>query len=281
MDIIPFEVGPHCFYHQNKNIGVIKMIKNIFLFGMVLALSVTSIAAEFNSDTARKFVKEKNYVALQNYLKTNNECKSAKDKQWYASFQYKVRVIHLKEFKMDTLLSSVKNDVKNNNISDRIAIDILYSSRYAGGEFATNKNFARLTIKYFESEPNIALHPPVIYSYQSLGNHNTVISLLSKRKAPGRVGAWVVAGAKSFTDENKLALLELIKNRPTEFVFGPNDLKSVIALSKRFSDVKHDTLLKDLYLKLNRLFYSKISVSDEWKAAIIELNLQMKAYGLN
>lgn len=249
---------------------------------MVLALSATSIAAEFNISAARKFSKEKNYVGLQNYLKTNNECKSARDKHYYTYFQYMVRVRHLKEFNIDTLLSSIKNDVKNNNISPERAIGLLYSSREAGGEFATNKNFARLTIKFFESEPNMALHPAVIYSYQSLGDHNTVISLLSKKKITGTVGAWVVQKcAQSFTTENKLALLEIIKNKPTEFVFVPNDLKSVIALSKRFSDVKHDTLIKDLYLKLNRLFYSKISVSDEWKAAIIELNLQMKAYGLN
>lgn len=71
----------------------------------------------------------------------------------------------------------------------------------------------------------------------------------------------------------------LIKNQ--QVINTPQRLDTITSIiEKKLIDSKYDTDVKKLLLVLNRAHYSKISVSESWKASIVKLQLLMKSYNL-
>ena len=84
----------------------------------------------------------------------------------------------------------------------------------------------------------------------------------------------------SFTTEQKITYFGMISNNPTKFIRNANDLTFVVKQASKIIDTKYDAVMKELYTKLNRTFYGKITESEEWKQALVLVNLQIKAYGI-
>ena len=82
------------------------------------------------------------------------------------------------------------------------------------------------------------------------------------------------------SNEQKIALINVIGSDPVLYISTAKDLTYVIEMVKTLSDPKYDEVVKPFINKLNRAFYDKITESDDWKQAVVKLNLVIKSYGL-
>ena len=72
----------------------------------------------------------------------------------------------------------------------------------------------------------------------------------------------------------------MLNENPELYINSAKELGQVVEMLAQITDQKYDVLIKDLYIKLNRVFYRKISESDDWKLSLVKLQLQMKAYNI-
>lgn len=73
---------------------------------------------------------------------------------------------------------------------------------------------------------------------------------------------------------------EAVSANPEARIKNAKHLTTLINLTKQLNDSKYDSVVKPLYVKLKRVFYAKIAESDDWKAAVTNLQLQINAYGI-
>ena len=118
--------------------------------------------------------------------------------------------------------------------------------------------------------------------YRENGNFEKAFEIL-KNAEPKDNAAFSLFGLINKTDLTDAQIKEaidcLIKRQSA--INNPQRLNNVIStIEKKLIDPKYDTDVKKLLLVLNRAHYSKISVSESWKASIVKLQLLMKSYGL-
>lgn len=118
--------------------------------------------------------------------------------------------------------------------------------------------------------------------YREAGNFEKAFEIL-KNSEPKNTSTYFLFNLikrTNLTDSQiKEAIDCLIKNQSA--IDTPQRLDDIVSIiEKKLIDPKYDTDVKKLLLILNRSQYSKISVSESWKASVVKLQLLMKSYNL-
>ena len=261
------------------------MLKKFFV-GLLIAMVGVCFGAKFNNAEANKLLNAKDYVKLQQYLQTNNEY-DATYKAIYNRYAFIVRIMVKKDVNKSNILSLVKQEIKEGRLDYAQSMNILFMSRVYIPELRQNYEFARLTKQFYEENKTqkygASSYNAICSAYIHLKEFDNLLNLLNslqENKIANATCAMVNRSLKEFTTEQKIAYFGMVGKNSTKFVRTAKDLTSVVEQSSKITDTKYDAVMKELYTKLNRSFYSKITVSEEWKQALVMVNLQIKAYGM-
>lgn len=227
-----------------------------------------------------QFVQEYKQTAIQ---ETNNFKKS----------QYLRAVIHTDKVganktitadNFDTKIPELMTELKfteNINVYKLNAMSIVYWLN--AGDPAAKTKILNKIIPFIETNYN---ELKGVYNtgvaYRENGNFEKAFEIFknSEPKNNSVNSLFDLINRTNLTDSQiKEAIDCLIKRQ--QAINNPQRLDRVTStIEKKLIDPKYDTDVKKLLLVLNRSHYSKISVSESWKASIVKLQLLMKSYGL-
>lgn len=117
--------------------------------------------------------------------------------------------------------------------------------------------------------------------YRDAGNFEKAFEIFKNtNNADGGYHIFNLINKTNLTDSQiKEAIDCLIKNQSSINI--PRRLDTITTtIEKKLIDPKYDSDVKRLLLILNRSHYSKIGISEDWKASIVKLQLLMKSYNL-
>ena len=256
------------------------------MIGLLIAMVGVCFGAKFDSKEAEKLLKEKDYVKLQQYLQTNNEY-DAKYKAIYNRYAFIVRIMIKKDVNKSNILSLVKQEIKEGKLDCAQSVNLLLMSRVYIPELRQNYEFARLTKQFYEENKTqkygASSHNAICSAYIHLKEFDNLLNFLNslqENKISNVTCTMVNKSLKNFTTEQQINYFGMVSKNPTKFIRTANDLILVIQQASKITDTKYDAVMKELYTKLNRAFYSKIVESDTWKQALVNLQLIMKPYNL-
>lgn len=261
------------------------MFKKFFV-GLLIAMVGVCFGAEFVASEASKLLGAKDYVKLQQYLQTNNECKNDISKLQYNYYLFFARMTVKKDVNKSNIMTLVKQEFKEGKINFNLSLQLLFLSRIYIPELKQNLEFMKLTKQFYEENKTQKLNycTHVFLSYMGLKEFDNLLNLLniSEEKQIQKFVCGQINGSylKSFTTEQKITYFRMVSNNPSKFIRNANDLTFIVKQASKIIDTKYDSTMKELYTKLNRTFYSKITESEEWKQALVLVNLQIKAYGI-
>lgn len=113
--------------------------------------------------------------------------------------------------------------------------------------------------------------------YSDLKKYNDSVDILISlnNSASAFVTAVTYNLGQSYYTKTINALIENVTS-----VDSPNRLKDVIRCINKLNNPAYDEQIKPLLIVLNRQCYPKIQISEDWKKAVVQLQLLMKTYGL-
>ena len=256
------------------------------MVGLLIAMVGVCFGAKFDSKEAEKLLKEKDYVKLQQYLQTNNEY-DATYKAIYNRYAFIVRIMIKKDVNKSSILSLVKQEIKEGKLDCAQSVNLLLMSRVYIPELRQNYEFARLTKQFYEENKTqkygASSNNAICSAYIHLKEFDNLLNFLNslqENKIANVTCTMVNRSLKEFTTEQKITYFGMVSKNPIKFIRTANDLILVIQQASKITDTKYDAVMKELYTKLNRAFYSKIVESDTWKQALVNLQLIMKPYNL-
>lgn len=264
-----------------------------FLIMSILSLTcLTSFAAKFNLAKAGTFVVAKDWTGLQNYTKTNTELEAPRHKKIVVTLNLIARSKIAKDITKENFIQEIQKAVKENNLPKEDQLYILYSSRSFTKDLTIQES-AKLTLDYF-TENNFKIQDinpdnlqSIFYSYLQLNDFKNATILYKEIIKQSKNKSFTKAATYSynkrltnFSFEEKLEYAKMLNENPELYINSAKELGQVVEMLAQITDQKYDVLIKDLYIKLNRIFYRKISESDDWKLSLVKLQLQMKAYNI-
>jgi len=253
------------------------------LIGFLSLMLTCGFAAEFKFKEANKLITQKNYVSLQEYLKTNNEYKSEQSKYQFAYCELYVKTAIAKEITKTNILSKINDELKAGKINYHYALPFLYGSRQIKELNISRLEAAMLTKTFYEQNiTNIKTQElSVVAAFITLKEYDKLLAYLEKyQPVRSQVKELVFAIIKKFTDEQKITFIKMVTNNCTKYIDNAARLSAFIDMLNTLNNQKYDEVVKPCLIILNRTYYSKISEGDTWKQALVKLQLTMKPYGL-
>lgn len=268
----------------------------------VAMLSATSLfAGEFNHLEFVKLWDAKNYTGAKEYVTANTEYKSAKTdaREVWKRFEFHSATLCVNgpccdkkytsiEELFDEITKLVAADTvvaANNKIGITIALLTHVpwrTNRFAFTEAYKNKCNSFLnqeaTQKWLADSTNRAiLDGTIITFYKRIGAYDNAFKY-ALLKGDGYRST--ILAIDKLTDSAKIIeALNLLADNPL-VIKKPEQLEEVVGKFSRLTNPKYDEALKGCMIALNRAFYPNIGKSDAWKAAIVNLQLKMKVYGI-
>lgn len=227
-----------------------------------------------------QFVQEYKQTAIQ---ETNNFKKS----------QYLSAVIHTDSVStnktitadnFDTKIPELMTELKfteNINIYKLNAMSIVYWLN--AGDPAAKTKILNKIIAFIEPNYNELKETyNTGVAYRENGNYEKAFEIFknSEPKDNSVNSLFDLINRTNLTDSQVKEAIDCLIKRQSA-INTPQRLDKITStIEKKLIDPKYDTDVKRLLLVLNRSHYSKISVSESWKASIVKLQLLMKSYGL-
>ena len=255
------------------------------LIGFLSLILTCGFAAEFRFEEAYKFVTNKNYLGLQEYLKTNNEYKSEQSKYQFTYCELYVKTTIAKEITKTNIVSKINDELKAGKINHRYSLTFLYSSRQIKELNISRLEAAMLTKTFYEqNSTNIKTQDlSVVAAFITLKEYDKLLAYLEKYQAalhPQIKKLVFSKGIKKFTVEQKITFIKMVTNNCKKYIDNAAQLSAFIDMLNTLNNQKYDEVVKPCLIILNRTYYSKISEGDTWKQALVKLQLTMKPYGL-
>ena len=113
--------------------------------------------------------------------------------------------------------------------------------------------------------------------YSNLKKYNDMVDILISLDNPA--SAFVTAVTYNLGQSYYTKTINALIENATS-VNNPNILKNVIRCINKLNNPAYDEQIKPLLIVLNRQCYPKIQISEDWKKAVVQLQLIMKTYGL-
>lgn len=263
-----------------------------FLIMSILSLAcLTSFAAKFNQIEANAFTQAKDWVGLQNYMKTHTEIEFQNQRKIVANLNLIVRGKITKDITKENFMQEIQKAAKENNLTKEDQILLLYTSRVFTKDLTITES-AKLTLNYF-AENNFKIQDlkganltSIFFSYMMLNDikNATVVYKEILKKSSNKVNSSITRRYNNkinkFSFEEKVEYAKMLNENPELYIKSAKELEQVIDMLAQITDQKYDELVKSLYIKLNRIFYKNISKSDDWKLPLVKLQLQMKPYNI-
>jgi hypothetical protein len=268
-------------------------MKKLFATLLLTALATGSVfAADMTWDDLAAAMKQKDQAKMEQFVKEFKP-NAIKETNNSKKFRYLSAVIHVDKGSanrtitadnFDTKIPELMTELKftehiNNNKLNAMAI-VYWLHPHNTGDRAKilNKVISFIESNYNELKEN---HNTGVM-YREGKNFQKAFEVFknSNSKNNGPYALFHLINKTNLTDSQiKEAIDCLIKNQ--QVINTPQRLDTITSIiEKKLINPKYDTDVKRLLLVLNRSHYSKISVSESWKASIVKLQLLMKSYNL-
>lgn len=243
---------------------------------LLVAMVGVAFGGKFEVSEYKKFVEAKDYAGLKAYIVTNNEGNSL----MYTLALLKVKGYLDKTLTKANFVQQVEKQCKANNLKDFSILTVLYQARNFVPDL-TPQEAALATKNYYMNKNMTYALPVMVNAYCALNQYDNCINYIKKfKRNRGSQFTALFSHYKKMSNEQKIALINVIGSDPVLYISTAKDLTYVIEMVKTLSDPKYDEVVKPFINKLNRAFYDKITESDDWKQAVVKLNLVIKSYGL-
>lgn len=262
-------------------------MKKIFTVGCMLLAGIGLFAGEFSFKEFSALHGANDLAGMKKYVEQNNTITEKTFKNVYRFLLAKFIV----QLKVD------KNVTADNVIQ---TIDQLVDQEKT---LSNDQKLSAKTEMYLFSCSYAELKPVVDKKLIEIGNDNQKLAAIINNKI-GDYQIWslyirradfnssIVKGAKyrpvhaikyavakRLDNQTIIAVINaLIEN--VDAVRNPKDLIQILSLIGKLSNPVYDESVKTLLTVLNRQCYPKIQVSEDWKKAVVQLQLTMKAYNL-
>ena len=263
-------------------------MKKIFTIGCMLLTGIGLFAGEFNFREFNTLNAANDLTGMKKYVEQNGTITEKTFKKVYQLLCAKLIVL-LKVDKtitadnvfqtIDQLVDQEKTLSDNQKLSIKVQL-YLVCFRFAELKPVVDKKLVEIgnDNQKLAAVTNDMLSPNQIWSlYIRRADFNS--SSIVKAAKFNPINAFKLAVNKKLDKQIIIAVTNtLIEHVNT--IRTPAQLTGVIAVVSKLNSLVYDESVKTLLTVLNRHCYPKIQVSEDWKKAVVQLQLVMKAYNL-
>ena len=266
-------------------------MKKIFTFGCML-LGIGLFAGEFNFKEFNALYKANDVAGMKTYIETNKTLPSNKltvgNKYSFVLSKLIVKNVVEKNITQDnvyTIIDQLLNEQSSWSDGEKLAIKFSLYYRYNQSlNIGINRDlWSQKTKEISNKSENIeslktthGAAKDVIIVCQYRSDFENLVPSVAKFEP--YIVFDVVMNRKFGKQAIVTSINSLIEN--ITVINTPAKLNRVITQIGKLTNPEYDEQVKTLLVVLNRQCYPKIQISEQWKQAVVQLQLVMKSYGL-
>lgn len=268
-------------------------MKKIFTFGCML-LGISSLfAGEFNWSEFQPFYKANDVAGMKKYIETNGTLPSGdkstiNNKYMFILCKLIVKNAVEKNVTPDnvyTIIDQLVGEQSNWSDSEKLAVRTRVYHANAGWLKISKNNDL-----YKQKMTEIGNKSENVESLKTTHVNKQDVILVARfrsdfeRLVPSvaKFDPWITFNLVMSHKFGKQAIVASINSLVEDIavINDPAKLNRVIFHINKLTNPEYDEQVKTLLVVLNRQCYPKIQINDQWKAAVVQLQLVMKSYGL-
>lgn len=258
----------------------------MLLCGSVAAVS-SVFGGEFKMEEFRALMKAKNVAGMKQYVEANKPTSTADTQKMYQYYAAKFVAMEPKVENYFTTIDQLVDQSKELTEDQKLFVKAhLYNLGWWFAQIDYKlvptrvemmKPIANDNQKFNSIVNNPKVHPQVAWNLFRLRSDFESNIVRAAKFNPQ--SAFAYAAAKKLNKQVVGEIINIIVNDPT-FIKQPSTLNSILTGITKLNNPAYDESVKTLLIVLNRQCYPKIQVNDQWKQAVVQLQLIMKSYGL-